>query len=196
MMNFRICFALALLVGATGLAQAQTTNIIWEAKVDGEMAIQQHDTGLDRTIERATFKTKDFVKMIFGFEMVTNQVLALNINVFEGKTNLFLSIYNKPTRQNIARVTTNEVTVLLQDNKQYSSASSGTVFDGRGELRIVGKGKQAHGFPITQTGKMNGYLIDPFPNDIGGTTGLILRATVRTSGKPLRVDPIYIPPSL
>lgn len=198
MKNIRIKFVTGLLLSslASGVSHAQTTNIIWKVKVKGEMGIQQHTTQLDRVIEKAKFKSQDVIRMIFGFTPTENQVLALNINVQGGQTNLFLSVYSKAIRQNIALLTTNNVTVLLQDNKQYSSVAYGEVVGGRGEFRIAGRGKQSHGFPITQSAKMSGYLLDPLPSDIGGTTGLILRATVKTSGKPLRVDPIYIPPSL
>jgi hypothetical protein len=184
---------------------AQTTNIIWQAKINGKISIQQHTTVLNRVKETAKFKTEDFFRMVLGTALSSNQVLALNINVQGSTTNLFLSVYNKVTRQNIIRITTNEVTVLLEDNKQYSSSMTGALIDHsskagtvggvRGELVIAGRGKESHGYPITQNAKIGGYLIDPFPSDIGGTTGLILRATLKTSGKPLRVEPVFVPGS-
>lgn len=194
-LNVRQWIAVAGFVMASAVAQAQTTNIIWKAEVNGELGIQQHTIVLNRVMQKATFKTKNFLKMLLGTAPTANQVLALNVNVQGSTTNLFLSVYDKVNRKNILRITTNEVAVLLEDNKQYSSSLTAPLSGQRGELRIAGRGKKAHGYPITQRAKMGGYLIDPIPTDIGGTTGLILRATLRTSGKPLRVEPPFIPSS-
>jgi hypothetical protein len=194
--RWRAVLLVAFVVGNSHIGNAQTTNIIWKADFRGLIGIQQHTPTLERVMQQAKYKTGDFLKMILGSQQPTNLVLALNINVQGGATNLFLSVYNTVTRQNLYRVTTNEVSVLLEDNKQYSSSTSTAIAGGRGELQIAGRGIKAHGYPITMKAQVKGYLIDPFPSDIGGTTGTILRATLKTSGKPLRVEPPYIPPSL
>ena len=204
------CFLAAALI-TTGLslnsAQADITNIIWQATLTGQVAIQQHDAKLSPRMSTAKFTNKSFIAMLGGTAGSANtgsttigtsssagEVLGVNIDMAGGQTNLFLSLYDQTNRKNSVRITTNEVTTMISDGKNLAFTVEAPLIPtsntwGGGFLRIAGTGHIVKGVPAQLTGSAAGVFIDNRPGDLNGTTGLVLRAKLNTSNVPLRVLP-------
>jgi len=179
-------------------AQADITNIIWQAKLAGNLAIQRYDANLQPRISIAKFVTRDFISMVTGgTATATNQVLGVNLVMSGGQTNFYLSIYNSANRENSQRITTNEVATWVSDGKNLTFtveapmppmlSTNGTW--GGGIIRIAGVGHMVKGVPAGLSGAVEGMFIDNRPNDLLGTTGLVVQARISTFNAPLRVQP-------
>jgi hypothetical protein len=181
----------ACLLGALR-TEAQVTNVIWRATFSGMLGIQSIGQNLVPQQQTAKLKTSDLLGLV-GASTAT-EVLALNIEAGSTGTNIFLSVFDTSSRENIRRITTGETTTLFQDG-------ANAVFDVDapipfltpqllgGRLRISGRAKIVSGVPSALRANVSGFLVDVRPGDLGGTTGLVMRATLKTSGAPLRVLP-------
>ena len=186
-----VSLAGASLLGALR-SEAQVTNVVWRTTISGSLGIQALDQNLAPLQQTSKFKSADLLRMVLGGPATPSLVLALAIDLEPTGTNIFLSIFNKASRQN-SRITTNERTTLFQDGRNVvfdvsADIPSSTEIAG-GHLRISGRGKVVGGVPSKLTANVNGFLVDRQPTDLRGTTGLVMRATLRTSGAPLRVLP-------
>jgi len=170
-------------------ARADITNVIWKATLTGKLAIQQHDAKLSPRMSIAKFTNKSFISMAGG-----GDVLGVNVDMAGGKTNVFLSLYDRTNRQNSLRITTNEITTVISDGRNLAFTveaplvRTGATWGG-GFLRIAGTGHIVKGVPAQLNGSVEGVFIDNRPGDLNGTTGLVLRARLNTSTVPLRVLP-------
>ena len=175
-------------------AHADITNVIWQAKLAGKLAIQRYDAKLLPRISVAKFKAHDFISMVVGGTTGTNQVLGVNLVLAGGETNLYLSVYDSATRMNSSRITTNEVTTWVSDGKNLTFTSEAPLVTtnstwGGGFVRIAGIGHLVKGVPAGLNGAVEGMFIDNRPGDLHGTTGLVVRARISTFRAPLRVQP-------
>ena len=176
---------------ATRRAEAQLTQVVWQAKIGGKIGIQGFDSKVMPKLDSAKFKGQDFLRTIFGTNQPV-QEFAITINMQPDGTNIFLSIFNTATRENF-KITTDEQTTLFQDNKKVVFDVSADVPEGiniiGGHLRITGSGKVVGGVPAKLKADVGGYLVERDPSDLGGTTGMLMHTTLSTSGKPLRALP-------
>lgn len=189
-----------------GTAYASLTNVIWEAKIQGKMAIQEFATSVEPRAKVTSFKSADFLRMVTGQSVAGGskvaQPLALNIDMVGGRTNLYLTTFNRDNRENQTRLTTNETTTMISDGANLIFSMEAPLLAGGtngiagiastwggGFVRIVGSGKIVNGVPAVLKGQITGYFIDTRPGDLKGTTGLLERTKFRTSNAPLRVQP-------
>jgi hypothetical protein len=170
-------------------ASAAIDEAIWEIKVQGVLGIQDFTSGIQPRLQSAGFKTKDFMRIVLGRTPATSESLALTIQMRGGTTNMFLSVFDRISRQNTVRLTTGETTVVLADNKNLSFSMAGQVLpfstSRGGRVRLAGRGRVVEGIPAGLRANVGGLLVDGRPGDLGGTTGVVLRATMST-GKLLR----------
>ena len=203
--SFRATLAL---VGAGGLwlaaamgAAAQTTNIVWRAQLTGVLGIQEYRANLTPHMTVAAFGTKDLVRMVTGTALATGQSLALDVEMQGGVTNLYLSLYDRINRVAVRRFTAGESTLLFQDGTKFAVTADlpipSSVISGSnavptglayGLLRIAGTGREVRGIPASFQTTVRGFLIDPRTGE-GGTTSLIMRATLSAGGVPLKIQP-------
>ena len=160
-----VVFIMLLLCFTPPVAQAGITNVIWQATLAGQLAIQQYNGKLQPREQIANFKT-----------------------------NFYLSVYDKTNRQNFLRITTNETMALISDGKNLTFTIEAPMLTtnstwGGGFLRIAGTGKIVSGVPGQLNAAVNGVFIDNRPSDLNGTTGLVIKATLSTLSTPLRVQP-------
>ena len=57
-----------------------------------------------------------------------------------------------------------------------------------GQLRIAGTGRETRGIPSSFLTTVRGFLIEPRTGE-GGTTGVLMRATLSAGGVPLKIQP-------
>ena len=172
--------------------EAQVTNVIWRATFSGTLGIQRLDQALIPQQQTAKLKTSDLLGLV-GASTAT-EVLALNIEAGSTGTNIFLSVFDTSSRMNVRRITTNETTTLFQDgvNAVFDVDAPIPFLTAQllgGRLRISGRARIVSGVPSALRANVSGFLVDVRPGDLGGTTGLVMRATLKTSGAPLRVLP-------
>ena len=189
-----VAFVTLLLCFTPPVAQANITNVIWQATLAGQLAIQQYNGKLQPREQIASFKNSDFLTMVVGGASTTNVVLGVNFVMSGGQTNFYLSVYVKTNRQNFLRITTNETMALISDGKNLTFTIEAPMLTtnstwGGGFLRIAGTGKIVSGVPGQLNAAVNGVFIDNRPSDLNGTTGLVIKATLSTLSTPLRVQP-------
>ena len=186
-----------------GSAYASLTNVIWEAKIQGKMAIQEFATSVEPRAKVTSFKSADFLRMVTGQSGAAGnklaQPLALNIDMVAGRTNLYLTTFNRDNRENQTRLTANETTTMISDGANLifsmeapllAGGSNGIASTwGGGFVRIAGRGKIVNGVPAVLKGQITGYFIDTRPGDLKGTTGLLERTKFSSFRAPLRVQP-------
>ena len=191
----------------TRAVRADITNIIWQAKLTGKMAIQQYDAKLVPRMSTAKFTTSSFISMVGGSAGATTigsttigtstsagDVLGVNFVMAGGQTNFYLSLYDRTNRKNTLRITTNEVMTLVSDGTNLTFTVEAPLIPtsntwGGGFLRIAGTGHIVKGVPAALNGAVEGVFIDNRPGDLNGTTGLVLQAKISTLNVPLRVLP-------
>lgn len=168
------------------------TNVIWEATFSGTLAIQDYDQQVTPRLASSPFKEGDFLSFL-GLPS-GDLTVAVNVDMTGSRTNLYLTIYDRVSRQNLERITTAENTTLIQDGQNLTFTMDARMPAnppswGGGQLRIAGRGKIVDGIPAAFKGNVTGVFVDLRPGDIGGTTGLVVRAKISTAGKPARVQP-------
>jgi hypothetical protein len=151
-------------------------------------------------------------------------VLALNVEMQGGITNLSLSLYDNINRVAVRRLTAGESALLFQDGNKFAVAADlpvppttgsitnitpgvtnitagvtnvsaavtnivpGTSTLTYGLLRVAGTGRETRGIPSSLLAAIRGYLIEPRTGE-GGTTGVLMRATLSAGGVPLKIQP-------
>ena len=183
------------------VGSAQVTNVIWKANFTGVLGIQEYQSSLVPIMKVAKFKTVDFLRMVLGTAPQSkSEVLALNVIMQGGNTNLHLCIFDTSLRQEVLRITSTNanMTAMFQDGTNYvcsvytAMPSLSSTWRG-GELRIAGRGREGAGVPVNLKASVRGFMVDGRPGDIGGTFSLILKGTLVTTGAPLRVQPPMAP---
>src|SRR5205085_306348 len=112
----------------------------------------------------------------------------------QGRTNFYLTVYDKDGRQNARRVTSSENTVIISDGMNLAFSMEAPLVPnlpqwGGGFVRIAGQGRFVNGVPAALHGNLEGVFVDTRPGDLNGTTGLVLRAKINTLRAPLRIQP-------
>jgi hypothetical protein len=190
-----VAMAWACAAGLSGqLLEAAATNVIWQATLTGTLGIQGFAANAQPRLESTKLKTADFLRIVTGGVISGGEVLAVNIDLQGTDANFILTVFDKTSRQNIQRLSINETTTLISDGKNLVFSWDAPLVTGLGDLRggrfkITGKGKISSGVPAALKANVEGILIDARPGDLGGTTGVVLRATLTTVGAPLRVQP-------
>ncbi|MEI6083977.1 MAG: hypothetical protein WCS70_06715 [Verrucomicrobiota bacterium] len=178
-----------------GVVKASVTNVIWEAAFSGTLGIQAYKPDVTPRMDVAQFKKKTLLRFA-GLQPNSSEVLALNIDMAQGRTNFYITNFNKDTRQNGARLSVNEKTTIISDGadltfsfESFLVPTPGSTNFGGGFIRFTGRGRLFNGVPSVLKGAVTGYLVDQNPSDLNGTTGLLLRASISTTKAPLRVLP-------
>jgi len=180
------------------VARAQISNVIWKANFSGSLSIQQFDANLNPRQESAGFSTPAFLRMVLGTS-VTNEILALSASL-QGSNSISvsLSVFDTAARQSVTNIGTSTSGIVLSDGTNFVFTADipmpalSTVWQG-GYLKLAGRGGVIRGAPVKLQANVEGILIDARPTDIGGTTGILTRATIQTVGPPLRVQPVVVP---
>lgn len=181
-----------------GTAHASVTNAIWEAALTGTLGIQEFRASVTPYMSVAQFKKGAFLGLLRSGG--SSETLAFNADMVNNQTNFYLSVYSTASRQNITRVTANEVTTIISDGNGFIFSLDAdlprggppTILAttwGGGTIRITGRGRMINGTPALMKGSASGIFIDTRPGDLNGTTGLVTRARFSTSGPPLRILP-------
>jgi hypothetical protein len=175
-------------------AQAGPTNVIWEASASGSLGIQSFGLKTEPKLQSARFKTSDLVRILLGQTSGSNGVLAVGMDLLPTGTNFYMTVFSKDSRQSLVPRNATDRTTIISDGKNLvfsfdTSLPAPVGLAAGGQLRIAGKGKVVAGVPAALKANIAGFLIDARPSDLGGTTSLVLRATLSTSGAPLRVQP-------
>jgi hypothetical protein len=198
-----------MLVGAAAApncARAQVvTSITWRADLRGTLAVERFNEKVLPFIRIADFNRRDFLRIILGRPASSNETLALTFELANPNngTNIFLSVYNTDTLSHEYR-TGSSRTIALLDNRHGAFTSHIAVpesflfipgsFFGGGDIQISGVVQQPRTVPAAIRGRVAGLLVDIRPEDLNGTTGIIMHATINTRGKPLRVQPPNVLP--
>jgi hypothetical protein len=181
-------------VAASPLACAGATNVIWQADTSGSLAIQVFTPQVEPRQKTATYNNKAFLRMILGENPKSTYKLAMNVDMQNTRTNIYLSIFDTETLENAYRLTTFENTTLISDGENLTFTVSATMPAigndwGGGFIRMAGRGKMINGVPGSLKSSIQGWFIDINPTDIGGTTGVVLRAKINTTARVLRAQP-------
>lgn len=160
--------------------QAGVSQAIWALEIKGALGIQNFSSNLQPQLQTASFNTRNFLSILGA-----SGTLALNVDMRGGTTNIFLSAFDRIGRQNTARLTANETTTILSDGKNLTFTVSAQLRGsganaGGGTVRLAGRGRLIQGVPGALRGNIDGLIIDARPRDLAGTTGVVLRATMRT----------------
>lgn len=197
----------AIVLATAGAGRAQclvdnVTNIIWRVDIKAGLATQNYDVNVFPIVSKAKVGTAEFLAFVLGREPAAGEVLALNLDLRAGTTNIYLSVFSTNTRSNSVLISqpTNSLTTALIDCTNMSfavdaplPATSATWLGGR--LQLTGTGKLgANGFaPVKVKGSLGGFIVDGRPADVGGSTAIVTRATMKIRGTPLRVQPPIVP---
>jgi hypothetical protein len=185
------------------VARAQISNVIWKASFAGTLNIQEFDANLNPRQQSAGFNTSAFLRMVSGTAQTSNQVLSVSVSFLPNSPTgtIVLAIYDTTARQNtLPTIGTNSSSVVLYDGTNYvftadipmPPPSPTSTWQG-GFLKLAGRASAIRGTPVRLQASAEGFFIDLRPSDIGGTTGILTRATISTVGAPLRVQPIVVP---
>lgn len=178
------------------------TNIVWRADVRGAIAKQNYDQGVIPYIQTARFNTRDFLGFVLGRVPTATEVLALNLDLRAGTTNIYLTVFDTRALSNtvFVSVPANALTTVQIDCTNLSFAVEAPIppqVNGwlGGNLQIAGQGKLgANGVaPVRVRGDIRGLIVDQRPADLGGTTAVVTRASIKIRGEPLRVQPPIVP---
>ena len=180
------------------VARAQISNVIWKANFSGSLSIQEFDANLNPRQKTAGFKKNDFLRMVLGTAS-TNEVLALRANLQSNNTiAVALTIFDTVARQDTLLIGSSSSGIMLSDGTNFVFTADipmpplNAVWQG-GRLKLSGRGGVVRGAPVKLQANVEGFFIDTRPTDIGGTTGILTRATIKTVGAPLRVQPVVVP---
>jgi hypothetical protein len=195
------CLAVMFLAGlvTASSARAQVTNIIWKARISGQLSIQQFNTQLNPQVRTSPFNTYNFLTMVLGGLPPINSVLALNFEAFNGQTNYYLSVFDTVGLTNTLRISSGEVaTILRNKTSDFLFTESmvlppGTNTWGGGLIQLSGRTALSHATPTTVSANIQGFITDTRPTDLNGTTGIFTSATIQTLGRPVRVQPPVVP---
>ena len=166
-------------------SQAALDEVIWQATMSGSLGIQEFSSSIEPRLQRAGLGTKRFMTIVIGRAPDNSEKLALNVDMRGGATNIYLSVYNTVQRSSTLRLTASETTTMLTDGERISFTMDGLLRTapnfGGGRVRLAGTGRMVQGVPTGLRANMTGILVDTRPTDLRGTTGLVLRATIRTN---------------
>lgn len=183
-----------LLAVVAGTARAQLSNVVLQAPISGVLGVQDIGQNSQVVLSQAAFNS-DTLLTIIGISPQPNHVIALNFDLLNGRTNLSLLVFDKGFDGPVAgeNITTAESTTFISDGQNFMFRLSARVptrfpeFAG-GLLEIAGHGQIRDGLPTRVTASVRGLLVDARPFDTGGSTGVIMRATLKT-GATLRRRP-------
>lgn len=174
--------AIVMLAGVLATtAHAGISEAVWALELRGSLGIQNFSSSLQPQLQSESFNTKDLLRILGA-----QNTLALTVDMSGGETNLLISTFNRTSREN-TRLTSKftTTTTILADGKNLTF-SVNTRLQGSGlnaggaQLRLAGRGRLIQGVPGGFRGNVGGWIIDLRPGDLGGTTGVVLRATMHT----------------
>jgi len=192
--NLKRFAAGALALCCCSAVHASLTNVIWEASLSGSLGIQAFKADVIHRMDVSKIKKGTFLSFVLNQGAGPSEKLALNIDMAQGQTNFYLTVYSTANRENSFRVTTGERTTIISDGVNLSFSLEADLQPnspqwGGGVIRIAGLGRMVNGVPGQLKGSVTGVFIDNRPDDLQGTTGIVLRGKFSTSKAPLRVQP-------